>query len=43
MTDKELEKFIEQFEKEAEAFNRGEIPDSMTPEARKDWIEKCNV
>ena len=42
MTKEEIVKLVEKFEKDKEAYLRGEISDDMTPECRQDWIEKCN-
>lgn len=43
MTLEDLKDFCDKLDKDEAAFLRGEIPDDMTPEARKNWIEKCNA
>ncbi len=43
MTYEELMKMLDDFNKEKEAYKRGEIDDGMSPECRENWKEKCNV
>ena len=42
-TYEELMELLKKNDEELEAFERGEIPDDMSEECRKNWIEKCNT
>ena len=42
MAYEELMQLLDDFHKEKEAYNRGEIDDGMSEECRENWIEKCN-
>ena len=42
MTYDEMLEDLEEFKKEKEAYQRGEIDDGMDEECRENWILKCN-
>lgn len=42
MTFEELMDLVKNLVDECEAYANGEIKDSMSTEARENWIEKCN-
>lgn len=41
-TYEDIMKDLEDYHKEKEAYERGEIDDGMSEECRENWIEKCN-
>ena len=42
MSYEEMMHLLDEFHKEKEAYERGEIDDGMSEECREDWIRKCN-
>lgn len=42
MSYEEMMNLLDEFHKEKEAYERGEIDDGMSEECREDWIRKCN-